>query len=549
MSSSTLRRRLSSKAMFMALMMLQLIALAGICLAARTSLLWVWSIFSFLPALTVCLFLPEGRFAVPSLAILFVSQQAIFIFANPTWGFTFGSDPINDFHTASVMSETAHFELGQLGYSSRLSYSFYPMLHLFTVTLSSVSGLPLIFVAAYFVPALNALLTTFAFYYLAHDLFGLNGRDRNMATLFFEMGFVYTWFQSQFVRETFAFPLVLLSLWTAARIAKLRRARAHAVMLSILFLAVVLSHLVSSFLFFVILAIIALSFNVFHRNNRLNTPLFLLAVLLGAYTSFVVWAFSITQTIYFFEGFQAIFQREGSPTLMRPHEPWRGNLALVYYAIIAVFTLVGGIRLLRQKQKNWVVISVIAFFVSSFALCVLLRLSTPAHPWSFTYYMSLRGTIWAFLGISILLALGVGYTMKLGARVSLKGYLAISLLICLLAAGKFSQYPLIISDPTITPDITYSRYQAALWLRDKAEHGSNMLVAPHELDNMAFEGSRDMAPYAYLREYFLDEERGRTYDKFDGYIPLIGGFFNQYRDLPPVQIIYSNGDTEVGYKG
>lgn len=535
------------KVIFEILFPLQFIILIGTYLHARTPLAWIWSILSFIPAIIICLYANEKKYVLPSLVIFFVSQQAIFIFANPTWGFSFGGDAINDFQTALLMSERAHFELGQLGYSSRLSYSYYPMLHLFSVTLSSVSGVSLISVAHYFVPILNALLTTFSLYYLNHDLFGLEGRERNIATLFFQMSFYYTSFDSQFVRETFAFPFLLLSLWTAIRIAKLQF-RENAIVAAIFFAGVVLSHNVSSYLLFVILAIMTLSFNVFYRNNRLNTPLFLMAIMLGAYTSFVVWTFSVRQAIYAYEGLQALFQKEGLPSVMRPYEPWRVNLAFTYYAIICAFTLIGGIKLLRQKRKNWVMVSVISFFLLSFLLSVLLRLSTSAHPWSFTYYMSLRGTIWAFIGISILSAIGVKFTLNLGVHISLKSYFAIVLIVCILAAGKFSQYPLLISDPTIAPDFTYPRYTTALWLKEEAVHGSNILVAPYESDMKAFEGSRSMAPYAYLREYFLDEAKGRSYDKFSGYIPLIGGFFDQYKDLPNVQIIYSNGDAEVGYK-
>jgi hypothetical protein len=541
------RTQIYRRVIFKILFALQLTILVGTYLHARTPLLWIWSILSFIPAVIVCLYAYEKKYVLPSLVILFVSQQAIFIFANPTWGFSFGGDAINDFHTALVMSESVHFELGQLGYASRLSYSYYPMLHLFSVTLSRVSGVSLISVAHYFAPILNALLTTFLLYHLNHDLFGLKGRERNIATLFFEMSFYYTNFDSQFVRESFAFPLLLLSLWTATRIAKLR-VRENAIVAAIFFAGVVLSHHVSSYLLFVILAIMTLSFNVFYRNNRLNPSLFLMVLMLGAYTSFVVWTFSVRQAIYAYEGFQVIFQREGLPSVMRPYEPWRVNVAFVYYAIICAFTLIAGIKLLRQKRKNWVVITVISFFLLSFLLSVLLRLSTSAHPWSFTYYMSLRGTIWAFIGISVLLALGIKYTLKLDAHISLKSYFAIVLIVCILAAGKFSQYPLLISDPTIAPDVTYPRYTTALWLKEEAVHGSNILVAPYESDMKAFDGSRSMAPYAYLREYFLDEAKGRSYDKFSGYIPLIGGFFDQYTDLPDVQIIYSNGDADVGYK-
>jgi hypothetical protein len=162
--------------------------------------------------------------------------------------------------------------------------------------------------------------------------------------------------------------------------------------------------------------------------------------------------------------------------------------------------------------------------------------------------MSLRGTIWAFIGISILFALGIKHKLNLGTHISSKSYFAMLLIVCILAAGKFSQYPLLISDPTIAPAVTYPRYTTALWLREEAAHGSSILVAPYESDMKAFDGSRSMAPYAYLKEYFLDETKGRSYNKFRGYIPLIGGFFDQYTASPNIQVIYSNGDVEVGYK-
>lgn len=537
----------SLRTTFVALFALQLTILVGTIISVRTSVLWVFSLFSFVPAVTVCLLVTEKKYVLPSLLVFFISQLSIFIFSHPTWGFSFGSDSINDFHVALLMSERNHFDLGRLGYASRLSYSYYPMLHLFSVTLSKVSGVSLVPVALYFIPILGGIMTTFALYYLNHDLAGLEGRERNLATLFFGLGFYYTSFHSQFVRETFAFPLVLLSLWLATRIALSRRALAFVPMLYVFFVAVVLSHHISSFLLLVILAILTLSFNVFYGNNRLNTSVFFSAVILGTYTVFVVWDFSITQLVYFYEGFQVLFRTEGGPSLMAPYEPWRRNLALTYYVLTAVFMLAGGIKLLRKKSKDWIVITIISFFGISFFLSILLRLSTSADPWGWTYYTSLRGTIWAFIGISILLALGFTYTLKLDNKVTSGGLFALLLIVCVLAAGKFSQYPLLISDPSIDPAVSYSRYTAALWLREEAIHGSNILVAPHDVDYEAFERSRNMAPYAYLKEYFLDEEKGRTYDNFGGYVPLVGGFFDQYIDLPNVQIIYSNGDAQLGY--
>jgi ABC-type multidrug transport system fused ATPase/permease subunit len=380
---------------------------------------------------------------------------------------------------------------------------------------------------------------------LNHDLFGLDGVARNIATLLFEMGFYYTAFQSQFIRETLAFPLVLLSFWISVRIAK-NKNRAYAPIAFILIVAVILSHQISSYLFFLILALMTLSFLVFRHNNRLSIFLFLTVAVLGAYTSFVALSFSATEWMFAFEGIQAILNKEGSYTILKSSSSLMVYLSLAHYAILSVCVLVGGIKLLKEKKKDLALLTIIAFFTLAFVISVLLRLSTSADPWSWTYYMGLRGTIWAFLGISVVATVAIVYIFKL-SKVSWKNSLALLFLVCILAVGKFSQYPPLITDSSNTP-VTYPRYVAALWLKGETIHGSNMLVAPYQLDANAFEASRDMAPYAYLKEYFIEELKGRVYDGFRGYIPFVGDYFDQYKNGTDVHIIYSNGKVQVGYK-
>ena len=528
------------------LLCLQLAMFIGTVVQARTPFLWIWSIVSFVPAVAVCIFYSERKYVLASIVILFVSQQAVFVFINSSWGFAYGSDQINDFQTAELISENANFQLGQLGYSSRLSYSYYPMLHIFSAVFEHVSGLQLTTIALYLVPVLNALFVAVVLYYLNRDLFGLEGRTLNIATLLFQISFYYTSFDSQFVRESFAFPLVLFSLWIAARMAstKFRKdGSRYAAMAAISFVVVVLSHQISSYLMLIVLAIMAMGLAVFHRNSRLILPLLLMGTVLGAYTLFVTAGFTVTEGKLAFEGLLAIFQREGSPTIQRLGDPLTRDLAYTQYAIIGMLLLVGGLLLLRLKRKNWMVISLLSFFVLAFALCLVLRLSTPADPWSFTYYMSLRGTIWAFLGISVLAAFGIAYVFRLKS-ISRKGFFALTIIVCILAAGKFAQYGAIVTGSTDLP-LTYDRYVSSQWLKLYSVHGSTILVAPSN-ESDAFEGSRSIAPYAYLKEYFLDEERGRIYSKFHGYIPFIDAYFEEYRNLTGVNTIYCNGNTSIG---
>jgi LPXTG-motif cell wall-anchored protein len=360
------------------------------------------------------------------------------------------------------------------------------------------------------------------------------------------MSFYYTSFDSQFVRESFAFPLVLFSLWIATRIGSTqfaRDGRKYVVITVISFAVVVLSHQISSYLLLAILAIMALGLRTFHRNSRLILPLLLMVTVLGAYTLFVTASFSVKEGIMALEGLQAIFQREGSPTIQRLGDPIARDLGYTQYVIIAVLLLIGGLLLLRRKKKNWMVITLLSFFLLAFVLCLVLRLSTPADPWSFTYYMSLRGTIWAFLGISVVAALGMAVVFRLN-EVSRKSFVVLTIIVCILAAGKFAQYGPIVTGSTDLP-LTYDRYVSAQWLKLYSIHESPILVAPsNETD--AFEGSRSIAPYAYLKEYFLDEEHGRIYTKFQGYIPFIDAYFEQYKNLTGVNTLYCNGNTSIG---
>lgn len=535
--------------LFRILITVQLLMLVTISLHTRTPLIWIWAISSFIPPVIICILTTQKKYVVPSLLLLFISQHSIFVFSQSPWGYNSGSDPINDLHVATVLSEGHHFVLGQVGYASRLSYSYYPFLHIFAVMLSKLSGVPLSFIAVYYVPFINALFVCLFLYLLYKDLFGLDDRERSLATLLFGCCWYYTLFQSTFVRESLAFPFVLMSLWIFTRIAKYPKIT-WAALSPIIFVAIILSHHISSYIFLAIMIVIVLSYRIFYRNNRLDKSLLLMAIMLLTYITFIVTELFSYHITNFYKTFVGL-SLPSSISIMKPYPMWRTYMAISYYILIAFFASIGGFKLLKnwRKNRNFEGIMLIIFFALIFSICTLLRLSISAHPWSWTYYMSLRGLIWAFIGISILVLFGVKNLLKLHNFTSRKGIFVIVLIVCIFAAGKFSQYPLRMDDPNIVPSVTFQRYTAALWLKNETVHGSSMLVAPYTVDIVAFEASRSIAPYAYLKEYFLDETRYKDqYDKFVGYIPFIGDFFDQYENSSSVNIIYSNGELEIGYK-
>ncbi|MEM3697502.1 MAG: hypothetical protein QXQ94_08410 [Candidatus Bathyarchaeia archaeon] len=231
---------------------------------------------------------------------------------------------------------------------------------------------------------------------------------------------------------------------------------------------------------------------------------------------------------------------------MKYYETWRAYLAMIHYLIISVLALAGWLKLFlhTRKEKKWDSFLILTFFAFAFLLCALLRLSVPEYTekWNWTFYLAFRGITWAFIGLSAIAALGFTHVIKIKNHVNLKSCLLLIAIIFVLAAGKFSQYPLYI-DSTKPVHVNYSRYVSTLWLKDYTLHGSNFLVAP--FGSESFYPSLEMAPYAYLKPYFLDDA---PYAKFCGYIPLIGGFFDQYENATDVQIIYCNGETLLGYK-
>lgn len=497
----------------------------------------------------MCLLDIEEKYVVLSLVLLFVSQQAIFVFANPSWGFSFGSDQINDFHIASVMSQRASFQLGNLGYVQRMSYSYYPMIHLFSVLMSHISAIPLTIVALYAVPFLNPIIVTIALFYLNSELFGLKKLERNIATLFFDMGFYYTAFQSEFVRETYAFPLVILSFFLLAKTAKSNN-RSYSYIIILLVAVITLSHQVSSVLFVGILAVMAFAFTIFNKNSRLNRFFFIAAIALSAYTVFVALTFSGAELSLTVGALQALFTKESSVTVMNSSSKAMLYLSLSYYAVLAALTVAGGLKLIRDKKKNRALLFILAVFTAMFVLSVFLRLSTSASPWSWIYYMGLRGTIWAFVGISVVVSVGAVWILGLTRKTRIGMFLLV-VLVCILAAGKFSQYPTLVTNASDQP-ITYPRYVGALWLRSDTVHATPILIAPYQQDPNGFEAARDMAPYAYLNEDFL--VNNGTIGQFYGYIPFVGSYFEQYlnstiiMNSTIIQIVYNNGPLEIGYR-
>ncbi|MEM2899822.1 MAG: hypothetical protein QXT63_03450 [Thermoplasmata archaeon] len=181
---------------------------------------------SFLPPI-VAIFLSKSKgFLVCTLGILIITQHWINSFSHPSYAYAWGSDGMNDLHVARVLASNTFFELGQVGYTERspdLSFYLYP--HLFLVTFSNIVGVDLYFTANFLFPIINGILVSYGLFGLYGVMFNFSSFERGLGVILYTTCFYFDFFQSFFVRETFAFPIALIFLGLVLKHSKIYKER------------------------------------------------------------------------------------------------------------------------------------------------------------------------------------------------------------------------------------------------------------------------------------------------------------------------------------
>jgi len=206
----------------------QIVIIFAIAAFVRNSrfLLYIFVAISFLPPL-IAIFLSRNKgFLVSSLGILIITQHLVNSLAQPSYAYAWGSDAMNDLHVARVLSTTDFFELGQVGYTERshdLSFYLYP--HLFLVIFSNIVGLDLYFTANFIIPVINGILVSYGLFTLYGIMFNSSSIEQSLGVIIYATCFYFDFFQSFFVRETFAFPIGLIFLGLVIKYSKIYKER------------------------------------------------------------------------------------------------------------------------------------------------------------------------------------------------------------------------------------------------------------------------------------------------------------------------------------
>ena len=516
----------------------QLIILFGIYMFSRSQFTFIFSVISYIPSLFVLLFSKKRKLFLLSVSLLFFSQHSLFLSAQPLWGYASGSDSISDLNIALNLNDQSHFEFGDIGYS-RTYYSFYPVMHIFAVILSKISAISIMSIAKFVVPIINAILSSVSLYLLYGEIIA-DEKLRRLAVLTFSISWYYTLFHANFLREAYAFPISLLIIYSYIKI--LNKKYEYMFLTYVLFISLAYTHHVTTYMTIIISAVLFMGHYMYEKQTRGLYPVLFMIVILLISTAEIYPDVTINYLLNTVLSLENIFQT-GTLTILPHRSLLTVLMSYSYYGIVGLVGLLGARApnfILKMKEtKERVYLPFILLFCILFIASVLLRISATAQ-WS--YYMSHRAIIWAFLGGSILVVYGVDFLSSFISNKNLKYILVISIF-CILAIGKFSQYPLVISDNSISQPVSFLRFQSALWLKENAIEGSLFLISYS--GNVSNSPARHMSPYSNLRNYNLD---WRNYEDFYGYMPFVGPFYSQYVNSPNVAVIYSNGEISIGYK-
>jgi len=523
----------------------QLINLVLIAIYNRSEYIWYLSIASFIQCIIMIFISDDKKYTLLSIITLFLSQHSIFIFARSNIFYSQGSDTANDYATTLFIQFNKFFELGSATYSSRTSYSFYPFLHLFTVIYNYFSLIPLSVISFFLIPALNAIFVPTLLYQINKNLFKIDDRMNYLAIVIFGLNWYYTQFQSNYVRESFAIIFGFTVLWLTSEILNRKNGTIALWITNLsIFSALILSHHITSFIIIALLFLIFITSKTARDNKGFKTFMSIITASLVLYSIAVPRDF-LLKVVNQILGSLNIDLSDISGQAITKQIAWKQYFILAYYGSIGLIAFIAYLRMLINKNRENETFLLYTLFGAVFGIAVILRLTTSPNVWGWAYFMSLRATTWAFVGLGVLAALGLDYLLKYSKKVKISSIIIIILLVSLLSVGKLSQFSNYFDDKSVAFPMNDSRFQASKWLKDNAIAGHSLLIPTIDAGVDAYEGAREMAPIAFLKEHFLTSQNITGSRQ---YIPFINSSFNIYKNDTLIQQIYSNGRTEIGYR-
>jgi len=438
--------------------------------------LWIGVVISFLAVFSAVLKGKKETGKLLSIVVFLISLQTIALWRTKPWGFI-ETDSSHCLQLTDLINEQGRWYIGQGFLQGERSYSYFPLLHVWTVALSEITGLTPVFLARFVFPILSGSLTI-VFYYLALRLL-LTKKVATWASLVLCFNPVFVFFDAGYIHESFALTFYAMYLMVIFR-AYRSRERKFMIVGILAALATVLSHHWSAYNLLIISGIFLVLPDVYaglfpHARFGRRHPIS---------SGFVVLTWAIVLLWISFVALSIFIQHMGlaSDILVSVLSPFESPYehAMEPYTLYEVIFIFAGLLVLatlgvmelavglsrRDKRpgeyffESWFIFSSIYIFSFTYLVPMsFLRLAINKRSWPF-----------AFFGLSPLIAKSVakehnprrGLASRIGRKKSftfLKPLILIFPLIsCVLLAPIYYRRP-----SFFLPGDSY--YSGALWIR------------------------------------------------------------------------------------
>ncbi len=424
-----------------------------------------------------------------SVALLSVCVLLTYPLFSTTYGYPVGRDSIYSYQLCNIVYSDEHWNVSAATGIAK-QYTHYPAMHIFIVTVSKVTGIPLIKIFPWTLPLLRLFLIPSLIFLIFREF--LEEKLAMLAVfLYITNPSLINWIH----HEGFAIIFLLISFYTAVKLMK--TTTISLIIVNLIFgLILVLSHHFTAYVWLFWIIALFISSKISKRFlNKYNIDQKRYIYISSSYLLFFLVAFLswgvYVANLYLFS--QMIDIGRILPSILSPVSysirPSSAGISfrsyekiLIYGAIIIMgfYTLVGAkkcLEVILRKESMHKNRKIPMFFVINFIFCVALVVASVSLWTTGYYFILLRIFEFAYLGIIPIALLGITAIGDKG-RVYRNMVIPLSLII-LLGGGHIMNNSLryyyvdrsIISSDNplfLTPDI----YEASIWFKNNYKGGS-----------------------------------------------------------------------------
>lgn len=403
-------------------------------LFSRSPILYLFVVLCFIPPLIICLARPRWRLVVFSLILLAISQYGPIVSAEPVYGEAWFSDSMIDYRIADIITQSTHFTVGQVGDNTRTyQYSSFPAIHVLAASSSKVIALDPFVLWRFILLPLLCVVLVFSLLTIFTRL-GATLQVAGISVIIFLTSYSSTFFHSQFVRESLAFPMMLLVFALFLKFGDVKKASYIALTFAAMLL-VVMGHHFTSYMMVAFLVLFAL----FSPKNSRYLRFVALAIGLVAFWGFFV-SISASQGVLE-TGFKSVldvftraFSSEQTSAIMPDKSLFNIFFAIAQYAMLLLLGLFGLRKLFSLKMAATTVF--VFTCTGLFFAAMLIRF----YNVSFVGGLGQRILSFSFVGLALLASFGLVLLYeKIGNAKKLLRLSLFVIIIAVMAVGSLAQ--------------------------------------------------------------------------------------------------------------